>query len=190
MIGCVEHRRHDRRSIERSRALRLAGCCRLVAARGAGARVDGGRHEGARVVGPAHRVQGEPARDRRSEAAPELAARVRGARRRPVGVRDPGRAERGGAPRRPRLVWSSGRVASDESTQRVYEGPALRSGERYHWQVRVWDGGGPRLGLERAGVVGDGPPRAVRLEGELDRARPAGGRRRRARRRCCGASSG
>ena len=40
------------------------------------------------------------------------------------------------------LLWSSGRVASDESTQRVYEGPPLRSGARYHWTVRVWDGSG------------------------------------------------
>jgi len=40
------------------------------------------------------------------------------------------------------LVWTSGRVTSDESTQRAYEGPALQSGQRYHWQVRVWDGSG------------------------------------------------
>jgi alpha-L-rhamnosidase len=40
------------------------------------------------------------------------------------------------------IVWSSGRVASDESTQRAYEGPPLQSGRRYYWQVRVWDGGG------------------------------------------------
>ena len=33
-------------------------------------------------------------------------------------------------------------MASDESTQRAYEGPALQSGQRYHWQVRAWDGGG------------------------------------------------
>ena len=39
-------------------------------------------------------------------------------------------------------VWSSGRVASDESSQRAYEGPALQSGRRYHWAVRVWDGAG------------------------------------------------
>src|SRR6266446_6653290 len=39
-------------------------------------------------------------------------------------------------------VWDSGRVTSDESTQRVYDGPPLRSGQRYHWQVRVWDGSG------------------------------------------------
>jgi alpha-L-rhamnosidase len=40
------------------------------------------------------------------------------------------------------LVWSSGRVASDESTQRIYGGPALSSRERLYWRVRVWDGGG------------------------------------------------
>jgi alpha-L-rhamnosidase len=40
------------------------------------------------------------------------------------------------------LVWSSGRVASDDSTGRVYEGPSTRSGQRYYWQVRVWDGEG------------------------------------------------
>jgi alpha-L-rhamnosidase len=39
-------------------------------------------------------------------------------------------------------VWDSGRVTSDESTQRAYDGQPLRSGQRYHWQVRVWDGGG------------------------------------------------
>jgi alpha-L-rhamnosidase len=36
------------------------------------------------------------------------------------------------------LVWASGRVVSDESTQLAYEGPALQSGRRYYWQVRVW----------------------------------------------------
>jgi alpha-L-rhamnosidase len=39
-------------------------------------------------------------------------------------------------------VWESGKVGSDESTQRVYGGPALESGRRYYWQVRVWDGTG------------------------------------------------
>ncbi len=39
-------------------------------------------------------------------------------------------------------VWESGKVSSDESIQRPYDGPALRSGQRYYWQVRVWDGSG------------------------------------------------
>jgi alpha-L-rhamnosidase len=52
------------------------------------------------------------------------------------------RSERGlGA--RGDLVWSTGRVASDQSTHVPYGGPAPESGRRYHWQVRVWDGTGP-----------------------------------------------
>jgi alpha-L-rhamnosidase len=40
------------------------------------------------------------------------------------------------------LVWDSGKVNSEESIHRVYEGPSLQSGQRYYWQVRVWDGSG------------------------------------------------
>jgi alpha-L-rhamnosidase len=39
-------------------------------------------------------------------------------------------------------VWASGKVASASSILRPYGGPALRSGARYHWQVRVWDDAG------------------------------------------------
>jgi alpha-L-rhamnosidase len=39
-------------------------------------------------------------------------------------------------------IWDTGRVDSDQSIQVVYEGPALISGQRYYWQVRVWDGDG------------------------------------------------
>ncbi|MEP6731999.1 MAG: family 78 glycoside hydrolase catalytic domain, partial [bacterium] len=39
-------------------------------------------------------------------------------------------------------LWNSGRVSSDESIFRPYAGPALKTGARYYWQVRVWDGGG------------------------------------------------
>ncbi len=39
------------------------------------------------------------------------------------------------------LVWDSGKVLSDASIHREYEGPALRSSERYYWRVRVWDKG-------------------------------------------------
>ena len=41
-----------------------------------------------------------------------------------------------------RPLWNSGRVASGDSVQRPYGGPALQSGGRYYWQVRVWDDGG------------------------------------------------
>ncbi len=40
------------------------------------------------------------------------------------------------------VVWDSGRVASDRSIHVSYEGPALESGRRYYWRVRVWDGDG------------------------------------------------
>ena len=39
--------------------------------------------------------------------------------------------------------------------------PPSQSGQRYHWQVRVWDGSGRRVGVERAGLLGDGPARAA-----------------------------
>jgi alpha-L-rhamnosidase len=39
-------------------------------------------------------------------------------------------------------IWATGRVASDASIHRVYDGPPLESRRRYFWQVRVWDGAG------------------------------------------------
>jgi alpha-L-rhamnosidase len=41
-----------------------------------------------------------------------------------------------------RAVWDSGKVVSDESIQRPYDGPPLRSGQRYSWQVKIWDANG------------------------------------------------
>ena len=37
------------------------------------------------------------------------------------------------------LIWDSGKIISDASTQVVYEGPALASRTKYFWQVRIWD---------------------------------------------------
>src|SRR3989442_13068772 len=51
-------------------------------------------------------------------------------------------------------VWSSGRVASDESTQRVYEGPPLQSGRRYYWQGAGGDRRGKVTTWRRAGRGG------------------------------------
>ena len=36
-------------------------------------------------------------------------------------------------------LWDSGKVVSDASIHRVYDGPSLRSSERYTWRVRVWN---------------------------------------------------
>lgn len=38
-----------------------------------------------------------------------------------------------------KLLWDSGKVISDHSTLVAYHGPAMNSGERVYWQVRVWD---------------------------------------------------
>ncbi len=41
-----------------------------------------------------------------------------------------------------KIVWQSGKVMSDESVLIPYNGPALKSGQRYFWQVKVWDNKG------------------------------------------------
>ena len=40
------------------------------------------------------------------------------------------------------VVWDTGRVASDRSTQVPYAGPALAARQRCQWQVRTWDAAG------------------------------------------------
>ncbi|MFN2133368.1 MAG: alpha-L-rhamnosidase, partial [Anaerolineae bacterium] len=37
-------------------------------------------------------------------------------------------------------LWDTGKVAGDRSIHVRYEGPPLRSGQRYTWRVRAWDG--------------------------------------------------
>src|SRR5690348_3464190 len=39
-------------------------------------------------------------------------------------------------------MWDSGKSASSDSTQVVYNGKALVSGHLYYWKVRSWDGQG------------------------------------------------
>ncbi len=39
-------------------------------------------------------------------------------------------------------IWQSGKVASGESILQLYAGPALKSGQRYYWQVKIWDNKG------------------------------------------------
>ena len=40
------------------------------------------------------------------------------------------------------LLWDSGVVTSSESAHVAYAGPAVRSGQRCFWRVRIWDGRG------------------------------------------------
>ena len=37
------------------------------------------------------------------------------------------------------VIWQTGKVESGESVLVSYKGPALKSGQKYTWQVRVWD---------------------------------------------------
>src|SRR5687768_1720583 len=39
-------------------------------------------------------------------------------------------------------IWKSGKIMSDQSVHVPYAGPALQSGKKYSWQVRVWDQNG------------------------------------------------
>jgi len=41
-----------------------------------------------------------------------------------------------------KVVWQSDKVESDESILRYYKGTDLKSGQRYFWQVKVWDNSG------------------------------------------------
>ncbi|MCU4164193.1 family 78 glycoside hydrolase catalytic domain [Carboxylicivirga caseinilyticus] len=37
------------------------------------------------------------------------------------------------------LIWSSGKILSDQSVNIEYNGPELQSKQRVYWQVRIWD---------------------------------------------------
>jgi alpha-L-rhamnosidase len=41
-----------------------------------------------------------------------------------------------------KIIWQSGKVVSDESILQPYNGPELLSGQRYYWQVKIWDNKG------------------------------------------------
>ena len=41
-----------------------------------------------------------------------------------------------------KIIWQSGKVESDESILHLYQGPDLKSGQRYFWQVKICDNEG------------------------------------------------
>ena len=65
-------------------------------------------------------------------------------------------------------VWLTGKVNSSQSVQVIYNGPALLSGTKYSWQVRVWDNEGKTSSVEQAGNLSDGFPEIIRLESKMD----------------------
>lgn len=42
------------------------------------------------------------------------------------------------------MVWQSGKIESDESVLLAYKGTTLKSGQRYFWQVTIWDNKGKK----------------------------------------------
>lgn len=44
------------------------------------------------------------------------------------------------------LLWSSGKIESDNSLLIPYEGKALQSGKKYYWRVKVWTNSGEDCG--------------------------------------------
>jgi len=44
------------------------------------------------------------------------------------------------------LVWNTGKVSSDQSLYVIYKGDALKAGQKYFWQVKVWDNSGENSG--------------------------------------------
>src|SRR5665648_59168 len=41
-----------------------------------------------------------------------------------------------------KIVWQSGKTGTEESILQAYKGPELKSGQRYFWQVKIWDNKG------------------------------------------------
>lgn len=41
-----------------------------------------------------------------------------------------------------KIVWQSAKISSGESVLQSYKGPELKSGQRYFWQVKIWDNNG------------------------------------------------
>ena len=66
-------------------------------------------------------------------------------------------------------LWDTGKVQSSQSTHVPYAGPALTSGQRVTWRVRVWDEDDQQSDVERRGVLADGPAVPARLVGAVDR---------------------
>ena len=40
------------------------------------------------------------------------------------------------------IVWQSSKIETSESILQTYKGPELKSGQRYFWQVKIWDNKG------------------------------------------------
>ena len=67
-----------------------------------------------------------------------------------------------------KLIWTSGKVASDKSVNVVYEGPALSSMQRVYWKVRIWDQDGKASAWSQPAYWGNRRSSAFGMGGRMD----------------------
>jgi alpha-L-rhamnosidase len=79
-----------------------------------------------------------------------------------------------------KIVWQSGRIASDESVLLEYKGPELKSGQKYYWQVMIWDNNGKatkwsRVASWEMGLLNptDWKAKWIEMEGDTQRYSPS-----------------
>jgi len=78
------------------------------------------------------------------------------------------------------IVWQSGKIVSDQSVLVKYSGKELRPGQRYWWQVRVWDNKGraskwSETAFWETGLMSPGNWKAkwIEMEGDTNRYSPS-----------------
>ncbi len=78
------------------------------------------------------------------------------------------------------IVWQSGKIVSDQSVLIKYSGKELRPGQRYWWQVRVWDNKGraskwSETAFWETGLMSPGNWKAkwIEMEGDTNRYSPS-----------------
>ncbi len=78
------------------------------------------------------------------------------------------------------IVWQSGKKASDESVLVSYKGPELKPGQKYYWQVKIWDNKGKEskwseTAFWETGFVSPSGWKAkwIELEGDTNRYSPS-----------------
>ena len=79
-----------------------------------------------------------------------------------------------------RTIWTTGKIMSDQSILVPYDGDALLPGQRYFWQVRVWDNKGKSSGWSEVaywetGLLSPANWKAkwIELEGDTTRYAPS-----------------